>query len=119
MSTGAARTGLARDVMAEDWAVRDHPHALFLKKYEDGTVRMARGRLVNPEVSMCTGGTVVRGRSKKGKFVKKAFVYANAKSDARLTPPPMRYAQPGPLLVAPRHAGTPTKTAKHVPLRSR
>jgi hypothetical protein len=119
MSTGAARTGLVREVMSEDWAVRNHPHALFLKQYEDGSLRMARGRIVDPKESMCTGGTTVKGRSKKGKFVKKAFVYSNAKSDNRIDPQPVRYRQPDPVLFARRHEGTPTKTAKHVPLRSR
>ncbi len=115
---GAAKMGLPRDIMSEDWAVRNHPHALYLKQYEDGSVRMARGRVVDSKESMCTGGTVVRGKSRKGKFVKKAFVYTNAKSDSRIDPAPVVYRQPDPLLVAPRHAGTPIKTVKHVPPRS-
>lgn len=118
---GAAKMGRPRDVMAEDWAVRDHPHALYLKTYEDGSQRMARGRIVNPEKSLCTGGTVVKGRSKKGKFVHKSFVFTNAKSDSRMDPNATkpRFRQPEPVVFASRHEGTPVKTAKHVPLRSR
>ena len=117
--TATASTGIQRDIKSEDWAVRNHPHALYLKHYDDGSQRMARGRIVNPETSMCTEGTVVKGRSCKGKFVKKAFVYTMAKSDARLDPAPVRYVQPDPVLYARRHEGTPTKTAKYVPLRCR
>jgi hypothetical protein len=117
--TATARTGNARDIAMEEWAVRDHPHALYLKAYDDGSVRMARGRVVDPSTSMHAGGTVVKGRSKKGKFLRKHFVATNAKSDARLGPPPMRFAQPDPIQYALRHEGTPVKTAKYLPLRSR
>ena len=116
---GAAKTGRPREIMSEDWAVRNHPLALYLKQYEDGSVRMARGRIVDSKESMCTGGTVVKGRSRKGKFVKKAFVHTNVKSDNRIDPQPIRYRQPDPAMYAPRHEGTPVKTAKHVPLRCR
>ncbi len=117
--TTMARTGIARDIAAEDWAVRDHPHALYLNGYDDGSCRMARGRIVNPETSMCAGGTVVKGRSRKGKFVRKSFVHTNGKSDNRLCPPPLRFPQPEPVQYALRHEGTPQKTAKHIPLRQR
>ena len=99
--------------------MRDHPHALYVKQYEDGSERMARGRLVNPKESMFTGGTTVKGRSRKGKFIKKAFVFSNAKSDSRIDPQPVRFIQAEPTIFARRHEGTPVKTAKHVPLRQR
>jgi hypothetical protein len=126
---GPSKSGDERDKMSEEWACRDHGHnvryrqAMLDGSSPDGpeyqSLQVCKGRIVNPKTSMCTGGSMVKGRSKKGKYLKQSFVYGMSKSDARIESPTPKYVQREAVQFAPRHAGTPVKTAKHVPLRAR
>lgn len=110
-----------------EWATRNHPKLIHYRGTDDAGVKedglqqtqVYKGRLVNPQKSHSTGGTVVRGRSRKGKFQRTNFLSAGSKSDARMEPP----APPKPILhtgfaISYQHDGN-RRLGKKVPLRDR
>lgn len=111
-----------------EWATRNHPKLIHYRATDDAGVNPSdglqrvqahKGRLVNPQKSHSTGGTVVKGRSRKGKFQRTNFLSTGGKSDARMEPA----APPKPVLhtgfaISYQHDGN-RRLGKKVPLRDR